>query len=162
MDSRPLADVSVPELLGRYASILAELRARGVVRTANAPLGDYAEHLAHRVYGGIIEGNSKKSHDIEAADGKLVQVKARTWGPATSPSAVFSVFRSFTFDVATLLVFDSATYDLMWAREMTPDDVEAAARWSTHVNGYLLRVPVAQRLGTDVTERFRAALATSG
>ena len=161
MESRPLADVSVPELLGRYASILAELRERGVVRTANAPLGDYAEHLAHRVYGGTIEGNSKKSYDIESADGKLVQVKARAWGLGTSPSAVFSVFRSFGFDVATLLVFDSATYDLMWAREMTPADVEGAARWSKHVNGHLLRVPIAQRLGVDVTERFRATLAGS-
>lgn len=161
MESRPLADVSVPELLGRYAEILVELRERGVVRTANAPLGDYAEHLAHRVYGGAIAGNSKKSHDIEAADGKLVQVKARTWGPGTSPSAVFSAFRSFDFDVATLLVFDSATYDLMWAREMMPDDVVAAARWSKHVNGHLLRVPVAQRIGIDVTERFRSALAAT-
>ena len=158
MESRPLAEVTVPELLGRYAAILAELRMRGVVRTANAPLGDYAEHLAHRLYGGAIEANSKKSYDIEAADGTLVQVKARAWGPDTSPSAVFSVFRSFDFDIATLVVFDATNYTLMWAREMAAAEVESAARWSKHVNGHLLRVSLAQRLGVDITERFRATL----
>lgn len=148
-------------MLGQYAAILAELRERGVVRTANAPLGDYAEHLAHRVYGGTIERNSKKSYDIEAADGKLVQVKARTLGSSTSPSAAFSAFRSFDFDVATFLVFDAATYALLWAREMAPADVEAAARWSKHVNGFLLRLPIAKRLGVDVTEHSQATLAVS-
>lgn len=157
MESRPLADSSASELLRQYAAILAELRLRGVVRTANAPLGDYAEHLAHRVYGGSIEANSKKSYDIVSGDGSLVQVKARTWSSTTSPSAVFSVFRSFDFDVAVFLVFDSSTYDLLWASEMMPADVEAAARWSKHVNGYLLRIPLARRLGVDVTERFRGA-----
>ncbi|MBN6039981.1 hypothetical protein [Amycolatopsis sp. 195334CR] len=52
-----LSGASVPELLGRYAAILAELRERGVVRTRNAPLGDYAEHLATKVYGGTLAAN---------------------------------------------------------------------------------------------------------
>ena len=154
-----LKDSSVPELLGHYASILAELRSRGVIRTANAPLGDYAEHVAHKVYGGTIAPNSERSYDIAALDGRLIQVKARTWNSAMSPSSVFSAFRTFGFDVAVFLVFDSATYELLWAREMTPVAVESAGRWSAHVNGYLLRVPLAQRLGTDVTEEFRSALA---
>lgn len=159
MDARPLADVPVGDLLARYAAILAELRERGVVRTANAPLGDYAEHLAHGVYGGSIEANSKKSYDIESADGRLIQVKARTLAPGTSPSAVFSAFRSFDFDVATFLAFDASSYDLLWACELSPADVEAAARWSKHVNGFLLRIPLAQRLGRDVTALFSAELA---
>ncbi len=36
---------TVPELLAGYARSLAELRRRGVVRSANAPAGDYAEWL---------------------------------------------------------------------------------------------------------------------
>ena len=158
--ARPLESVPVTELLGRYAAILTELRERQVVRTANAPLGDYAEYLAHKFYGGTIEPNSKRSHDITADDGRLVQVKARTWGAKTSPSASFSAFRSFDFDVALLLLFDASTYALRWAREMTPDEVKATSRWSSHVNAHLLRVPLAERLGKDVTNEFRAATAT--
>jgi hypothetical protein len=33
------------DLFGAYRSILAELRRRGVVRTGNAPTGDFAETL---------------------------------------------------------------------------------------------------------------------
>ncbi|MFC9560377.1 DUF6998 domain-containing protein [Agromyces sp. NPDC056965] len=151
---RPLRGATTPELLGQYADILAELRARGVVRTSNAPLGDYAEYVALEVYGGELAANSAKSYDLKAGDGRLVQVKARTWAPSTSPSAVFSVFRSFDFDVAALIVLDARTYRLKWAREMTPEAIEAAARWSPHVNGYLLRMTIAEREGTDITDMF--------
>ena len=147
------------DLLGQYSAILAELRRRGVVRTGNAPLGDYAEHLAQQVYGGTIEPNSKKGYDIAAADGRLVQVKARTLNSATSPSATFSAFRTFGFDVATFLAFDGGTYDLLWAREMAPADIQEIARWSKHVNGFLLRIPLAERHGVDVTDQFRLAFA---
>lgn len=155
---RPLAASSTAELLAEYAQILSELRARGVVRTGNAPLGDYAEFIALEVYGGTLAGNSAKSYDITASDGRHIQVKARTWSPATSPSAVFSVFRTFDFDVASLLVLDARDYGLRWAREMGPDQVESAARWSSHVNGRLLRMSVAERDGKDVTNLYAAAL----
>ena len=151
-----LSAVSVPDLLGRYAAILAELRERGVVRTRNAPLGDYAEHLAAKVYGGTLEPNSVKSYDLLAADGRRVQVKARTVGPDTRAGAVFSVFRSFDFDIAVLITFDSATYVLRQAREVPVNELETAGRHSAHVNGRLIRITAGLRLGVDVTEQFRA------
>lgn len=116
---RAFADHATPQLLSQYAQILAELRIRGVVRTANAPLGDYAEHMALRVYGGSLAQNSAKSYDLTTDNGRRIQVKARTVSASTSASAVFSVFRSFEFDVATLLVLDSRTYALKWARDDT-------------------------------------------
>jgi hypothetical protein len=65
-------------LLSSYASILAELRQRGVVRSANAPAGDYAEWLCSRALGGTLVDNfSVKSHDLVLADARRVQVKAR-------------------------------------------------------------------------------------
>ncbi|MEU3627856.1 hypothetical protein [Amycolatopsis coloradensis] len=63
-----LGTASVADLLAGYAAILRELRNRGVVRPRNAPLGDYAEHLAQRVYGGELAPNSVKSYDLLAAD----------------------------------------------------------------------------------------------
>lgn len=158
MDPESLQTESVPDLLGHYAAILRELRRRGVVRTGNAPLGDYAEHLAAQVYRGELVANSVKSYDLQAADGRRVQVKARIVGPGTKPGAIFSVFRSFDFDIAVLLAFDSATYDVLWAREVPTADIEAATRYSSHVNGHRIRITVGAQLGTDVTSQFGALL----
>lgn len=149
-----LESEDVSGLLRTYAAILAELRSRGVIRTNNAPLGDYAEYLVARAYEGVLAANSAKSFDVGTGDGRRLQVKARTIGPKTSPSAVFSVFRTFDFDAAVVLVFDSETYELLWAREVSPEAIRENARWSGHVNGHVLRVAVAGGLGEDVTERF--------
>lgn len=153
-----LGAVSIPDLLGRYAAILQELRDRGVVRTRNAPLGDYAEYLAAQVYGGKLAENSVKSYDLLAADGRRVQVKARTVGPDTRATAVFSVFRSFDFDIAVLITFDSAAYALRQAREVLAADLETAGRHSDHVNGRLIRITAGVQLGVDVAARFRAVV----
>ena len=48
-----LTDASIPELFALYGGILRELRERKIVRTANAPTGDYAEYLV----AGAQEGN---------------------------------------------------------------------------------------------------------
>lgn len=157
-EERPFEGATVPELLGQYAEILAELRTRGIIRTSNAPLGDYAEYLAQQVYGGTLAANSARSYDLIDPAKRRIQVKARTWSSTTSPSSVFSAFRTFDFDVAVFLVFSAATYELLWAVEMEPSSIEAAARWSSHINGHLLRVPLARRHGVDVTAKFDAAL----
>lgn len=151
---RAFAEQPTSDLLSQYAQILAELRARGVVRTSNAPLGDYAEHMALSVYGGALAPNSAKSYDLTDADGRTIQVKARTVSASTSPSAVFSVFRSFDFSVATLLVLDSRTYAVKSAHEMDPEQVRAASRWSEHVRGHLLPVGAPAQVGVDVTDLF--------
>lgn len=80
-------DASVGELLAGYAGILVELRRRGVIRSANAPAGDYAEWLCATALGGkLVDNFSVKSHDLTLPDGRLVQVKARV--TSDPPSAV--------------------------------------------------------------------------
>lgn len=74
----------------------------------------------------------------------------------TGAGAVFSVFRSFDFDIAVLITFDSATYALREAREVPVAELETAGRHSAHVNGRLIRITAGLRLGVDVTEQFRA------
>jgi hypothetical protein len=91
-----------------------------------------------------------------AADGRRVQVKARTVSPDTRAGAVFSAFRSFDFDVAVLITFDSTTYALRWAREVAVADIKTAGRHSPHVNGRLIRITTRADLGVDVTTRFNA------
>lgn len=156
--ARPLEGFSTPTLLRQYADILAELRARGVIRTANAPVGDYAEHLAQRVYGGTLETNSVKSHDLLSAASKRIQVKARAVGKANNRTTKFSTFRSFQFDLACFLLFDVRTYDLIWARELSPDVARSLARHSDHVNGDHLTRAVVEREGKDVTPNFKKVL----
>lgn len=155
--TRPLDGITTAELLERYALILAELRVRGVVRTANAPLGDYAEHLALQVYGGTLAKNSGKSYDLQTDAGSRIQVKARAVGRAHKRATEFSAFRSFDFDLGCFLLFDARTYKLIWARELLPDLARSLARHSNHVNADHLTSAIVEREGTDVTEKFKRA-----
>jgi hypothetical protein len=50
--SRSPSTRSTPELLREWAAIMRELRARGVIRTNNNPVGDIAEAIVARHYGG--------------------------------------------------------------------------------------------------------------
>ncbi|MCU1416798.1 MAG: hypothetical protein JWP32_972 [Schumannella sp.] len=151
------SDHSTQELLAQYAAILVELRNREVVRTRNAPLGDYAEYLAQRAFGGELQPNSEKSYDLLDPSGSRIQVKARTIGEGVHASAKFSAFRSFDFDNALFLALDLGTYRIEWARLVARQEVEDVARYSPHINGSSLRITKAAKMGEDVTERVRAA-----
>src|SRR3954451_10465145 len=95
------------ELLGLSRAILAELRRRGVIRTGNAPAGDYAELLVRVATGGQLAPNSQRSWDVLTPAGERLQVKARV---VTSPTAhgerQLSVFRSWDFDAVMIVLFD--------------------------------------------------------
>lgn len=73
------------QLFSTYRSILRELRKRGVIRTTNAPTGDYAEFLVARLMCVKLAQNSEKSWDLRAQDGKMLQVKSR--GGSQPPSS---------------------------------------------------------------------------
>lgn len=139
-----LAALSTGDLLRLYGQILTELRGRGVLRTGNAPLGDYAEYLAWRALGGVLEPNSTKSHDITTAAGSRVQVKARTVGTTTRSSAKFSAIRSWDFDELLFLKFSETSNDLLSAVMVPSESVRAAAKFSAHTNAWTIT------LGTDL------------
>lgn len=149
-----LGAVPTRELLVRYGATLTELERRGVVRSRNAPVGDYAEYLAARVYGGTLAPKSLKSYDMTTPQGERYQVKARTIRPGMKSGASFSVVRSNDFDFMLYLALDWETYGVLWAREVPVADLRHEGRFSPHVNGTLVRITDAQRLGVDVTARF--------
>ncbi len=157
--ARPLAEIPTSVLLEQYGSILAELRARDVVRTANAPVGDYAEYLAQQVYGGTLAQSSAKSYDLITDDLQTIQVKARAVGSTSSRATTFSAFRSFDFDIACFLLFDARTYRLIWAKELTASEARSASRRSEHVNANHLTRSIVERRGADVTAKFASILA---
>jgi hypothetical protein len=62
-------------------AIVRELLSRGIVRSANAPAGDYAELLVQRACGGALAPKSQKSWDVLTPNGRRLQVKARVITP---------------------------------------------------------------------------------
>lgn len=143
-------------LLATYESILAELRAREVVRTNDAPAGQYAEWLAWRVLGGKLADNSVKSYDLVTKRKRKVQVKARVLRkPNLVGERQLSPFRSFDFDEALVILFDR-TYQVLRAVLLSKAVVEAHASYRQHVNGHVL-IAGDKVLGDgkEVTELFR-------
>lgn len=163
MDAGDLSKLSTPELLALSREVLNELRSRGVLRTANAPAGDYAEFLVHKAYGGDLAANSEKSWDLRTADGARVQVKCRVVSRERG-TMLFSPFRSFDFDIAVFVLLSKDTMSIVGAAQIPMDGVRRAATFRPHVNGHTLNTTVVRRAaefgGSDVTERLREAAST--
>jgi hypothetical protein len=72
-----LTSVPVPKLLELHGDLLAELRRRDVVRSANNPTGDYGEMLFSRTFGWTLNGNSSADADALDSEGVRYQIKCR-------------------------------------------------------------------------------------
>lgn len=154
--------LSTAALLAGYASILTELRERGVVRTANAPAGDYAEWLVARSLGGtIVLSTSEKSFDVTLPDKRRVQVKARVVSdPRKSGQLQTSPFRSWDFEVAALVLLRDVDYRVERAVLAPVALVQAASKLRPLINGSVVQM-TPQLLNHadcyDFTELSRAA-----
>jgi hypothetical protein len=154
-----LKRLSSRELLALYSRIITELIGRGVVRSRNAPAGDYAELLVAEHYRGELVPPSEKSFDVLVPGGRHLQVKARVVVDGDRRSHSYSAFRTFAFDACVFLVFDSVDYRVREAREIPVEVVKAMASDVTWVRGK--RVNVRQVLACtehviDLGEELRA------
>ena len=150
------------ELLSSYAQILAELRERGVVRSANSPAGDYAEWLCARALNATLVDNfSVKSHDLVLADGRRVQVKARvTSEPPKAGQLQTSPFRSWDFDLAAFVLLRDYDYTVRRAVLLPVEVVRAQSTYRSHVNGSVVMMRGAlldHEDAEDITDGLRAA-----
>lgn len=154
-----LSSSTTPSLFELYRSILAELKTRGVIRTENAPAGDYAEYLVATAFNGRLAPNSEKSWDVLRPDGARLQVKARVVAdPPTRSQLQLSHIRSFDFDAAVIVLLNSADYSVRRAVEVPRAVVEAAGSFVKHTNGYVVYATPAlldHPDAVDVTERLR-------
>lgn len=153
---------TVGELLSAYATILAELRERGVVRSANAPAGDYAEWLCSRALGATLVDNfSVKSHDLVLADGRRVQVKTRvTSEPPKAGQLQTSPFRSWDFDLGAFVLLRDYDYAVRRGVLLPVEVVRAQATYRSHVNGSIVMMRGAlldHQDAEDITDRLWAA-----
>jgi hypothetical protein len=152
-----LAQKSIGELLGLSRQILRELRERGVIRSGNAPAGDYAELLVQRATAGELAPNSQRSWDVLTTEGQRLQVKARVvTDPKIAGERQLSVFRSWDFDSAVIVLFDDE-FRVWRAARIPVAELKAHGRFGEHVRGF--RIMATDSLldsGEDWTEQLRA------
>lgn len=162
-ESEPASEFtgSVQELLAGYARILAELRRRRVLRSNNAPAGDYAEWLVARALGGVLDPNSTKSTDVKLPSGERVQVKARVVSRPPEPSQLqTSAFRSWDVEWVALVQFGESDYRVERAVLLPAPVAKMNATFSRHVNGDILHMRPAvfgHAQAEDITEKLRIA-----
>ena len=152
-----LSDRGIADLLGIYGQVLEELREREVIRSANAPTGDYAEWLVQRALGGELQPRSNKSADLIVRT-KRIQIKSRVLSdPEESGERQLSSFRSWDFDDAVIVLFDRR-YGVRRATRIEVAELVAASREDKWVSGR--RVIADDGLldrGRDITTKLRAA-----
>ena len=152
-----LSERTTGEVLELSRATLTELRRRGVLRTGNAPAGDYAELLVQRAAGGELAPSSQKSWDVHTSAGERLQVKARVvTNPRDAGERQLSAFRSWDFDAGVVVLFaDDFT---VWRAARVPvAALQGAARWNKRTASWIVHArDELLELGEDWTERLRA------
>lgn len=103
-------------------------------RTSNI-VGEYAEYLAHKYYGGKLLEISGSSADIRADDGKLYQVKSRKVKGSTSIQ--LNVIRSWGFYYLVVILF-SKDGGVKKAIEVTVEIAKEYGVANPHQNGWVI------------------------
>lgn len=135
-----------------------------MVRSGNAPAGDYAEWITARALRGTLVDNfSVKSYDLTTPDGARVQVKTRVVGlPLRRGQLQASVFRSFDFELAALVLLRDIDYAVHRAVLVPAALVQAKALRVEHVNGWRLTMTpdvLDHQEAQDFTAKARRAAA---
>ena len=128
---------SVRELLSLYGDIMEQLRERGVVRTGNSPVGDYAEILFANAFGWALEANSASGHDATDPQGLRYQIKGRRLGAPGASRQLGAIRRlnEQTFDFLAAVLFDSR-FKVSRAILIPHANVTARARRAEHTNSW--------------------------
>lgn len=154
-----LNELSVAELLKLHSGIGEELRARGILRTGNNPVGDLAELIFCRAFGWHQAGNSHRSIDAIGDDGSRIQIKGRriTRHNASRQLSAIRDLDGGHFDLLAAVLFDE-DYKILRAALIPRDTVVSRAKFIAHTNShkFLLHDDVWGVFGVrDVTENLR-------
>ncbi|MCL6406240.1 hypothetical protein EXT70_11230 [Dickeya dadantii] len=140
------------ELLTLHSEILTQLRSRGVIRTKNNPVGDYAEWLVSTALGMNLLNNSSPGIDAVDSDGKKVQIKARRV-TSDNPSRQLSALRNYEaghFDYLVAVIFDE-DYKVLDAYKIPHEVIRDYARYREHVNAHIVTLKGSILSDTRVT-----------
>ena len=131
-----LRSLSNRELLDAWTQSLDVLHERGIIRTYNSPIGDIAEEMVARFYGGVRGTFAQAAWDVVVGD-QLLQVKAcRRSTPTTQIG--FSPIRHREGYTALILVVFSAHMRVAEAWRVPRETVNEMAKFNEHVNGLKL------------------------
>lgn len=139
---KKLESMETGEIMHLYGSLLNALSERGVVRTRNSPVGDYAEWLVSQRMGLHLEQNSQKGYDAtDSMTGTRYQIKSR-WehGEVSAQGRLLNVIRNYEavqFDYLIILIFDDE-FRVKEAYQVPHELIGQYGRYSKHQNGYLI------------------------
>jgi hypothetical protein len=141
MNTPNLKNYSIPKLLQQFAGILDELKRRGVVRTRNNPVADYAEWLTVKAFGLTLERNSKAGFDGKDKSGVKFQIKSRRLDE-TNQSHQLGVIRNLKkheFDYLVGVIFDH-DFKVLEAYKIPYGVIIKYKRHSEHQHGEILQL----------------------
>ena len=149
------------ELLLTYASLMEELRSRGIVRSSNNPVADFTEFLVARALELTLEGKSAAGHDAVDRFGIRYQIKGRR-PTEHNKSVQLGIMRNLSsrpFDVLAAVIY-SPTFSVSYAGIIPIEVVSELGRFSKHSNGQVFhfrRSVLNDPRVTEITSKIRAA-----
>lgn len=154
-----LTNLPVSSLLGLHGDVIAELRRREIVRSANNPTGDYGELLFSRAFGWALNGNSSADADATDADGLTYQIKCRRLTEQNGSRQLGFIRRlpDRPFDRLAAVLLDSK-FRVMRGAIIPYEVVQPLAAYVDSVRAwrFILRDSVWQLSGVlDVTDQLR-------
>ena len=159
-----LSELTPVELLRQYTAIIDELKNRGIVRTNNAPLGDFTEWLISKMMGLQLAPNSKSGYDAISGAGVRFQIKSRQITP-DSKSRQLSAIRKYDkkdFDYLIAVIFNE-NFDIVEAYLVPYEIVGKYGRYQRHtqalnliMSGAILEDPSVLRKGDLVDDKLQA------
>jgi hypothetical protein len=143
------AELPTRDLLRQWGEIMRELRRRGIVRTANNPIGDIAEELVAIHYKGCRGSFNQLGWDVDTGTEKL-QVKSLRKSPVRKRENL-SPIRSEDSDAVVVVVFtEEMRIDSAW--HIPRAVVEDRFPHNKHVNGRIIRLSDALKHNPSVTQ----------
>lgn len=135
----------------KYANLLSD----ALGRTSNL-VGEYAEYLAQKHYGGKLLPASNASADLEGKNGKCYQIKSRKIKDNKTTTQL-SVIRSWDFDYLVVVLFNNDG-SVLKVIESPVDVAKEYADENSHQKGSVITTTQAflsDARQTDLTSEFR-------
>ncbi|MFZ2620610.1 MAG: hypothetical protein WAX89_07040 [Alphaproteobacteria bacterium] len=153
--------LSIPDLLSINAQTLHELRQRQVIRSANKPVGDFAEYLFCKAFGWEMTGNSQLGYDAKDSKGIRYQIKSRLLVNNNHSERQLSALRNldrrhFDFIAGVLFLHDYSIYKAALIPYQIIIDCNPYFTQHTNSHIFYLRDSVWEIPGVrDVTEELK-------
>lgn len=136
-----LSDLSASQLLRLQAELSAELRRRGICRSSNNPVADYAEGIVAKALNLQLASGSTTGFDAVDSEGRRYEIKARretSSAAATMLSAIRGLEKRH-FDFLVVVLFNE-DYSVRKAIRLRYETVRRLARFRKHVNGHIIMI----------------------